>query len=74
MPVFLSLLLLLFTLLLLMVDCASLSLELPVDTRDVDVASCCNDIGRAVASKRVSPHPVSKFMFEGKRKEEEIMR
>lgn len=57
MPVFLSLLLLLLTLLPLIVECASLSLELPVDTRDVDEASCCSEMGRGVASKRVSPQP-----------------
>lgn len=55
----LSLLPPLFTLLPLMVDCASLSLELSADIRDIDDdVSCCNESGRVfVASKRVLPHP-----------------
>lgn len=52
----LSLPLLLTTLPALIVDCASLSLELSADTRDDDV-SCCNDNGRVFASNRVAPQP-----------------
>lgn len=63
-PVFLlrslSLLPPLFTLLPLIVDWASLSLELSADMRDIDDdVSCCNESGRVfVASKRVLPQPV----------------
>lgn len=73
-PVFLlmslSLLPPLFTLLPLIVDCASLSLELSADIRDMDDdVSCCNDSGRVfVASKRVLPQPKSADKFNRRKK------
>lgn len=63
MPVFLSLslslLLPLLILLPLIVDCASLSLELSADIRD-DAVSCCKDNGRVLptVSNRVDPQPI----------------
>lgn len=55
-----SLLLLLRTLLPLMVDCASLSLELSADIRDMEEdESCWSDSGRVLPeSNREAPHPI----------------
>lgn len=67
MPLFLSLSLplLLTPLPALIVDCASLSLELSADTRDDDM-SCGSDNGRVFASNRVAPQPkqINKQSFE----------